>query len=1117
MKTLFAVFIFTAAAVAAETGATAIFDATILDAEKAIERDGWRDDVLNAENAAENSGGNAAANPANGASPLSSANEPPPANEPPADEAPAAEVNEVADARAAASAEQITAILAVMKRLFAGGNYEAVRQIAETLLDDNANFQPLPPASFPAGDHDLAYRQQRAARQTEREQVRFYHARALFEAALLRGNHRLAPVAAEFARLGDNFWQFENPQTRAESYYYAGLCHDYLTDYPQAIRFFRRAQASEPSIDLSIDNSLALARALQTQAEIVGDRGLIRSPQDAVLSGDDQKRRGDLLKEAEQELTKITSLYSPDRQSNDVDLMLIELRYRLGAYGDVEYQAGEFLKRANPGTEDFAHAAYLLAQAVYQQGKLAEAAKLFNEALAQKFVNQKWRGELAFGLGRVNMRLAQTAGAEMRQTYWARAETSLRQATQWLPFGAAWEDAGREFAGVLLEMREYREADKVLSELLQQPPGAGRVAIYYYAGLAARGLGDYDRAEKYLQTVVELCAARGRELRYALQAINALAELQTARDNPAEALLYYHSAANAAEFLREYDLYAAARLGAALAQAALATKTADQTQAANRRLADGWLDLLAAAQSGNAARLQTATQAVGLRALAIREWENASPANLTTALSALRQLRGRLLARLREDELAYLEGKIVSWQAKLQRGLLVVNGQIKPEDYLPVFALYDRAAEIVDRSIVINPRGAFAAAAHYLLGAIRCAAGDLRREIAREWRANGRHDEALELEKNGAADYLQAVEKLQIAIGAAADDTDLRVVARTLLGNTYLKLADKDHARYYEDGLRELRILVNEPSITAAQRLDAVRGIAAALIGGEQYDEAARLLLAQSSRDLASALDAMKLQLTLGQPRAAYRTLQESVANAERDQPALPLLVEAKFELANLALQRAGQIGADDGEIAALRRGAIDTLADIADRYAGGSWASLALLSLGNFLIDHRQYERALAYADAALRGGERAIVTTQALYLLQGRAWLAWGKDNKDGEMLGRAGAAFVRAERANIGNSPLGRQQRAAAILGQGDVAQARGDDDAALQYYGRVFAIFYQEYEPADLARLQAAAIHERRKNYELAWQILDQGFDQAKLLAAKMRLRELLDAEKRAQGK
>ncbi|GHV23804.1 hypothetical protein AGMMS49959_18150 [Planctomycetales bacterium] len=447
--------------------------------------------------------------------------------------------------------------------------------------------------------------------------------------------------------------------------------------------------------------------------------------------------------------------------------------------------------------------------------------------------------------------------------------------------------------------------------------------------------------------------------------------------------------------------------------------------------------------------------------------------------------------------------------------MLVVNGQLKPEDYLPVFALYDRAAEIVDRSIVINPRGAFAAAAHYLLGAIRCAAGDLRREIAGEWRANGRHDEALELEKNGAADYLQAVEKLQIAIGTAADDTDLRVASRTLLGNTYLKLADKDHARYYEDGLRELRILVNEPSITPAQRLDAVRGIAAALIGGEQYDEAARLLLAQSSRDLASALDAMKLQLTLGQPRAAYRTLQESVANAERDQPAL--LVEAKFELANLALQRAGQIGANDDEIAALRRGAIDTLAGIADRYAGGSWASLALLSLGNFLIDHRQYERALAYADAALRGDERAIVTTQALYLLQGRAWLAWGKDKKDGEMLGRAGAAFVRAERANIGNSSLGRQQRAAAILGQGDVAQARGDDDAALQYYGRVFAIFYQEYVPADLARLQAAAIHERRKNYELAWQILDQGFDQAKLLAAKMRLRELLDAEKKAQGK
>lgn len=1032
-------------------------------------------------------------------------------------------VNEEKTAITAQTPAEINDILLVMERLFNSGNYQVARNICFNLLEKNPHFAALPSGSVidstPANTD--FYQPARLQRQKQREQTRYYHARSLCEEALLmprgpRAKELMMQAVQDFVLLAKNFWQFTNANYQAFACHYAGRGYDYLTDYPQAIDYFRLVGQYDPTAELDIENSLYLARSLQDQAEIIGDEGITRSPQDNFLPPALQKKRADLLREAEQELAKIATYHPQSDRHSDVELMLIELRYNLGNYGDVQYQANDYLRRANPGTDEYAKAAYFLANAVYRQNNLLEAAKLFEQALAQKITDPKLRGELFYGQGRVNGQIAQTASVETRQQYLARAQTALRQAVKLLPFGRIREEAVCEFARTLLELKEYREADRVLHEVLDNTTqNTLKIPLYYYAGLSAQGLRDYPRAHRYLQSVIEFCSSSGRDLRYALQAISALAKVENSRGRYAEALSYYRAEEFAAEALREYDLYAQAKLAGASVQAGLNIFNAEKRNAAANRLVDSVLAIMVSAnKDDNAIDVQTATRMVTFRAYALREWNNASAENLAAALKSLQDLRGRLLTRLREDELEYVEGKIIFHQADSKRKQIPLTTQSElKDDFLPIFTLYQRAEDIIEKSIVANPRGSFSAAARFLLGQILSETATLRLELAKEFRRRGLGGEAVPMEAEAEQEYQNALNPLTVSITDAEDDTNLRIAARTLLGNTYLNLAkiSKDRAKYYERGLDELRILVNEPSLDSTQKTAAVRGIAAALSGGERLDEALQLLLAQSARDLFSALQAKTLLLAQNAPRLAHKTLHESISHADKDHPAL---CEAQYELAVLGLNRAAEIAPENEQKAQidLRQISMEQLLKIAETYAGSEWSSLALLALGEYLIGAKKYDRAIAYAEAALKDSATAVVTLQSLYLLKGRAELAWGIERKDNDLIETAKISFSNAERANISDNPLGRTQRAYAILEQGNVYHALQNTEEALRFYGRVFAIFHQEYAPSDLARLHAAAIHEQRKNYELAWRILDQGFDPEKLLPAKLRIKSLIDAQK-----
>ena len=1048
-----------------------------------------------------------------------------PAGENPPATARAAEsaVDEVRAAANARTPAEVKEVLTIMERMFAGGSYPAVRQIAHELLENNPALAPLPagePLSA-AGDDAKAYGDLRRERQQQREKVRFFSARALYEQALLaarggQSREMINAAAQEFIRLGDNVWGFTKPEFRAAACHYAGRCLEYLTDYPRAIFYMRECAQHEPDAALDVENSIRMARCLQGYAEIIGDDGLARSPLDDIPPAGRSHTRASLLKEAEQELAKIATQHPQNDRRQDIELMLIELRYSLGAYSDVQYQASDYIKRATPGSAEYAKAAYFLANAVYRQGGLDEAAKLFADALEQKITDSRLRGELFLGQGRVNAQMAQTASVEQRQTFLARAQTALRQAVQLLPFGAVWDGAVREFAAVLLELKEYREADKVLQEFLSHAHERPQIVENYYAGLAARGLGDFARARSHMETVIEYCAAGGRELRYALEAVNVLAAIEHAGARPAEALTYYRAGAEAAKFLREYDLYAQSCLGAALAQAELNTFSAASRDAAGARLGDAVLGMLASARAAEPVPLQTAAREVAFRMGALRDWSHAAPENLDKALASLTALRGRMLSRLREDELEFVEGRILFWQAELARRNLRINIKTAAADYTPVLEKYARAAEVAEKAVAANSRGTFAAPARYLLAEILNASAGLRRELAGEFRRRGNGGDAVPLESESEEEYRKALNPLGLAIADAESDTALRVAARTLLGNTYLNLAriSKEQSLYYEKGLDALRILVNEPTITGAQKTAAVRGIATALAGGGRIDEAMAMLSPQTARDLPSAMQAAELLRQQDQPRAAYRTLAEGIRHAPAGHPDER---ESRYALAVLGLNTAADVAPDNDAAAAdkLRADSLKQLGTLAEDCAGTDLASRALLAMGEYLIGVKEYDKAVEYAETGLAREGQAVVTAQALHLMEGRAFLAWGRERRDKDLLDKARASFVKAERAAVFDNPLGRRQRAFAVYEQGNVAAALGHEEEALRYYGRVFAIFHLEYEPSDLARLAAAAIHEKHKNYALAWQILDQGFDKAKLLEAKLRVESKYgDLRKRA---
>ncbi len=1040
--------------------------------------------------------------------------------------------DEVVTAAAATTPQNIDDSIEVMQRLFDGGNFPQVIELSQALLD-NKFFQPIPPISKPditdmmssseisrVENENNFMQAGRIARQLTREMLYFYHARSLYENYKLNNNNdQLFQSVDEFLRIGENLYGFSQQQYRAQAFYWAAKGYMLLGDYASAIKYFREVAKYEPTQELDVQTNLELADALTAQAEIVGDKGTDqpgRSPQDLPANPKEVlKTREELLKEAERELSKITTNSGRKDYFGDVEMRLIELRYKLHKYDDAERLANVFLSRATPGSKEYALVSYYRAMSVYSQGNINYAVSLFKQAIEEN-KESAYRARLYYGYGWCNAQLAKTAGPEQRMIYLTRAQTALSSAIELMPFDAERDSAILELTDVLLKNKEYEDAVKVVQEVLDVP--ATRIQANYYAGLALKNSGVLDAASRHFHTVLELSHAYGNN-KYILETLNELASLESMRQSYAEALEYYRSARDEAIKQLQYDIVASASLGMATAQAELGYYDEAKREEAASRLLDSVIDMSAAARKGEPADIKTAATVIEFRARALDEWTKANSGNLDKALSILATLQGRLLPRLRKDELEYVQGRIYYLKAQNQRREKVIDFKTQLAEFDDVFANYNKAESIVQDALDANPRGDFSAQTRYLLGLIYTSYGSLKLELAALQKSRGMGASAPPLEKEGVESYRKAVAPLNLAVTAAEGNTSLRIDARELLGRTYLAIGkysgsiSKEFSQF-EKGLDEFRILAGEPAISAEKRFEAIYNMAVAYSENNQKQQAYDVLKPYFGSNIRAVSLGGQMMLDLQQPRIAYQTLTYGIKEAMKSRhPDDDGIAAAMYEAYSLGIEQSDNIAETPVDREKVIKESSDGLFDLGKRYPGTTWASKGLLVLGTWLLKNNQWQLALEKAVQgieSLKGDIKAIDTVQAMYLLKGNALLEGGKEEHDQALYQDALRAFAQAERANT-RTNLGNKQRARSIYEQGQALLALGREDEALRYYGRVFSLFYNQYEEADAARYAAAIIHEKNSNFALALQLYDDMFDKAKYLDDKLRVAGLIERE------
>ncbi len=1041
--------------------------------------------------------------------------------------------NEVAVAGAASTPQDIDDSIQVMQRLFAGGNFTQVIEVTQALLT-NKYFQPIPPIKKPevtntmSGeeiariDSEYSFMQSgRIARQLTREMLRFYHARALYENFKLKNNtDELFQSIDEFLRIAENQYGFGQQQYRAQAYFWAAKGYMLLEDYASAIEYFGEVSKNDPSQKLSIETNLDLADALTAQAEIVGDKGTDqpgRSPQDLpenpalVL-----KTREELLKEAESELSKITTNNGRKDYFGDVEMRLIELRYKLHKYDDAQRLANLFLSRATPGSKEYALVSYYRAMSVYSQGDINYAVSLFKQAIEEN-KESEYRSKLYYGYGWCNAQLAKTAGPEQRLVYLTRAQTALSAAIELMPFTDERENAILELTDVMIKNGEFADAAEVVKEVINSP--GKRIQANFYAGVALKNTGDIDGASRDFHTVLELSEAYSNN-KYILETLNELASLESMRQSYAEALEYYRAARDEAIKQLQYDIVASASLGMATAQAELGYYDEEKREEGARRLLDSVIFMSLAVRKSEPADIKTAASVIMFRAKALDEWTRANSINLDKALDIISSLQGRLLPRLRKDELEYVQGRIYYLKAQNLRREKVIDFKTQLSEFDDIFDNYNKAEAIVLDALDANPRGNFSAQTRYLLGLIYTSYGELKLELAALQKSRGMGSSAPPIEKEGVEAFRKAVAPLNLAVTASDNNTPLRINARELLGRTYLAIGkysgsiSKEFSQF-EKGLDEFRILASEPEISSEQRFEAIYNMAVAFSENNQKQQAYDVLKPFFDINIRAAALGGKMMIDLKQPRIAYNTLIKGIKEAQKTRhPNHDDIAAAMYEAYSLGIDQAENIARNNSELNDIIKTATNGLFELGQRYPGTSWASKALLALGEWLLKNNEWQLALEKAVQGidkLKGNINAIDTVQAMYLLKGSALMKGGKEENDNTLFEDAFRAFAQAERANT-RSKLGSKQRARSIYEQGEALLALGREEEALRYFGRVFSLFHNQYEEADFARYAAAIVHEKNNNFNLALKLYDEMFDKAKYLDDKLRVVGLINKEK-----
>lgn len=416
--------------------------------------------------------------------------------------------------------------LAVAHRMLQGGVYDRALELANSVLDD-----PATSGRGPDPENNRLWLQRR-------ENARFIQDLGRF--GLATDPLEIEEIADSFVQLVNNRYRLQDPVYHIQSAYWAARAYEIIGNYRQAVDYYSRVGGITLPAEMEGDAAQRMSRCLRLLAEEVPYPGNLA----------DRQRRDQLLNQAITELDRARLSFPVGNRRKEIELDRIALRLSRREeqfVREAATEAGAYIESDPARDELRARAVLYRGQADAILGQPDNAAAWFNKVLDEEAPSQEVRRDAYLGLALALIEIAESSDERERNRLLHQADDALDSAISIQATPASQSAAQVVKAKIQIELGLPSSALDTLKPILE----SSRVdpAAWHLAGLAELRRGRLGEALKYLYPPTRPSNPT-RRLRF--EACHDASRTADARRNYGLALALNHQAA---KMLRENRLF----------------------------------------------------------------------------------------------------------------------------------------------------------------------------------------------------------------------------------------------------------------------------------------------------------------------------------------------------------------------------------------------------------------------------------------------------------------------------------------------------------------------------------------------------------------------------------
>lgn len=297
--------------------------------------------------------------------------------------------------------------LAVAHRMLQGGVFDRALELAESVLND-------PAAAARTGDAEniQQWRQRR-------ENARFIQDLGRF--GLATDIQEIEEIADSFVQLVNNRYRLQDPAYHIQAAYWAARAFETAGDYRQAVDYYSRVGGITLPPEMEGDAAQRMSRCLRLLANEIPYPGNLT----------DRQRRDQLLNQAITELDRARLSFPVGNRRKEIELDRIALRLARREeqfVREAATEAGAYIESDPARDELRARAVLYRGQAAAMLGQPNEAVDWFNKVIHDEAPNQEVRGEAYLGLALALTEIAESSDERERIRLLQQADAALDHA-----------------------------------------------------------------------------------------------------------------------------------------------------------------------------------------------------------------------------------------------------------------------------------------------------------------------------------------------------------------------------------------------------------------------------------------------------------------------------------------------------------------------------------------------------------------------------------------------------------------------------------------------------------------------------------------------------------------